>query len=322
MEKRTRIIDDFVVYGYENGFWQSLIIHCTVLLIMSFLFIVIEKRKPPIVIQLSSLSDVVEYNNANTEDLELEVDVSHFNVSNTNNEIDNQLDIISDVIFQEEEPVADSSDASDIVSIEESLLLDSIDNKKSDMNQMFSEAETPQKIPSTEPMDDNPLKKLVSQGVSLGQGQGKAVSARTTSASTSPKSIEEKIQMYGAGTGDVQISLSWSTADDIDLHVQYIGYGINEVIFWRRRLGSSGAILDIDMNARGPQNRNPIENIFWPYNSAPRGRFMVGVHFFRSWTRNTKVPVIIRIKTLKGTYTKESVAILGQDIQVIETFTN
>lgn len=322
MEKRTRIIDDFVVYGYENGFWQSLIIHCTVLLIMSFLFIVTEKSKPPIVIELSSLSDVIEYNNASMEDLELKVEISHFNTSDVNNEFDTQSETINDPIFQEEEPTPESSDTSDIVSIEESLLLETINNHKPNLNKMFSEMETPQKIQNAETTEntntENTLKKLVAQGTSIGKG----IPVQNTSAGGAPKSIEEKIQMYGAGTGDVQISLSWSTADDIDLHVQYIGYGINEVIFWRRRLGSSGAVLDIDMNARGPQNRNPIENIFWPYNSAPHGRFMVGVHFFRSWTRNTKVPVTIRIKTLKGTYTKESVAILGQDIQVIETFTN
>jgi hypothetical protein len=327
MEKRTRIIDNIVFYGYEHGFWQSLIIHCVVLLTLSFVFIVAEKQKPPIVIELSSLSEVVEYDNTNTVNLELEVTTSHFVTDTNNTELITEPESSINPVF-EEESIPESSDTSDIVSMEESTLLESMVNHKPNIDRMFDDVESPVKVKSenstSQTSADNTLKQLVSKGTSIGKGIPKRTitPSVSTGAPNATNSIEEKIQMYGAGTGDVQISLSWSTPDDIDLHVQYIGSGINEIIFWRKRAGVSGAILDIDMNAGGPRNNNPIENVFWPYNSSPHGRFVVGVHFFRSWTSNTRVPVTVRIKTLKGVYTRNSVVVLGQDIQVIETFTN
>ena len=324
MEKRTRIIDNIVFYGYKHGFWQSLIIHCVVLLTLSFVFIVAEKQKPSMVIELSLLSEVVEYNNTNISDLELEVTTSHFITDTNNTELFIEPEPNINTVL-EEESIPESSDTSDIVSMKESSLLESMVNHKPNIDRMFYDVESSIKVRRENSTSaDNTLKQLVSKGTSIGKGIPKRTitPSFSTSAPNTTNSIEEKIQMYGAGTGDVQISLSWSTPDDIDLHVQYIGSGINEIIFWRKKAGVSGAILDIDMNAGGPRNNNPIENIFWPFNISPHGRFVVGVHFFRSWTSNTRVPVTVRIKTSKGVYTKNSVVILGQDVQVIEPFTN
>ena len=72
-----------------------------------------------------------------------------------------------------------------------------------------------------------------------------------------------------------------------------------QIISWKRRRSITGGMLDIDMNAGGPKNNKPIENIFWPFNTAPRSHYVVAVHFFRAWTNNRSVPVKVRIKTNK-----------------------
>jgi hypothetical protein len=90
--------------------------------------------------------------------------------------------------------------------------------------------------------------------------------------------INERIQKYNAKTGDIQVTLSWNNYDDLDLYV-VDPYG--EEISHKNRVASSGGCLDIDMNFR-KQSINPIENIYWPTNKAPRGKYKVYVGFFKS----------------------------------------
>lgn len=112
--------------------------------------------------------------------------------------------------------------------------------------------------------------------------------------------IDGRLQSYGAKTGDVQISIAWNTTDDIDLHVVFTpGNGLTDTINWTCPMGRiSKGMLDIDMNANGAYlSRTPVENIFWPKNSSPKGYFRVSVHFFRSWSNQNRVPVIVRIQS-------------------------
>lgn len=132
--------------------------------------------------------------------------------------------------------------------------------------------------------------------------------------------FEHKLNMYGAKTGDIQISLSWNTYDDIDLYVDHWINNNAESISWHNRLGNLGGMLDIDMNAGVFRQQNPIENVFWPLNTNPSGGFKVGVHFFRSWTGASSVPVVIRIKTAKGINYYNAVVRLGHPVQIITQF--
>lgn len=83
----------------------------------------------------------------------------------------------------------------------------------------------------------------------------------------------------GAKTGDVQVSLAWDNHNDIDLHVQAPS---GEVIFFRNRHSRCGGELDVDMNAGGPDSDEPVENIYWPLNTAPRGKYKVLAHHYRN----------------------------------------
>ena len=78
------------------------------------------------------------------------------------------------------------------------------------------------------------------------------------------------------GSGEVQVSLSWDTATDLDLHVVSPN-GIE--LYWGRRSGDGGA-LDLDSNAGCGIDGVNNENINWPTENAPRGEYIVRVNFW------------------------------------------
>jgi hypothetical protein len=87
------------------------------------------------------------------------------------------------------------------------------------------------------------------------------------------------------GTGDVQITLTWNTATDQDLHViDPSGFRI----YFEQDTSPTGGILDFDnTEGFGP------ENIFWPSGQAPNGRYKVQVVYFGG-AGATDVTVVVR----------------------------
>ena len=77
------------------------------------------------------------------------------------------------------------------------------------------------------------------------------------------------------GSGDLQVSLSWDSNADLDLHVVEPS---GEEIYWKHRASATGGVLDLDGNAvcRSRLQRN--ENITWPTGTAPAGRYTVRVN--------------------------------------------
>jgi len=74
--------------------------------------------------------------------------------------------------------------------------------------------------------------------------------------------LKRRLKKYGAKTGDIQISLSWDTKDDLDLHVLVRPYMSH--ICWYSKLDGYGGELDIDMNADEERlTDQPIENVYW-----------------------------------------------------------
>lgn len=72
------------------------------------------------------------------------------------------------------------------------------------------------------------------------------------------------------------IRLSWSTVDDLDLHVTEPS---GERIYYGNRQSATGGQLDVDSNAAcGQQTTTPVENVYWPASGAPRGEYSVRVH--------------------------------------------
>ncbi|MEO0541324.1 MAG: hypothetical protein AAFZ80_10735 [Cyanobacteria bacterium P01_A01_bin.105] len=72
-------------------------------------------------------------------------------------------------------------------------------------------------------------------------------------------------------TGDVQVTLRWQTEDDLDLIVTDPG---GDTVSYFNPAVPSGGQLDVDANAycENP-GFSPVENIFWPTESAPTGDY-------------------------------------------------
>ncbi len=75
----------------------------------------------------------------------------------------------------------------------------------------------------------------------------------------------------GGKSGAIQVSLIWFNTDDLDLRVTDPN---NEIISYSNKKSRSGGELDVDAMNR----TNPVENIVWPGNSGPSGRYKVEVH--------------------------------------------
>jgi hypothetical protein len=89
--------------------------------------------------------------------------------------------------------------------------------------------------------------------------------------------LSTRLDRANAKTGDVQVSMAWDNGNDIDLHVQAPS---GEVIYYSNRRSDCGGELDVDMNANGPDTEEPVENIYWPLNAAPRGKYKVLAHHY------------------------------------------
>lgn len=80
------------------------------------------------------------------------------------------------------------------------------------------------------------------------------------------------------GTGDIQVTLRWTTTDDVDLAVTDPSGDV--LAYYNRAVASQGQ-LDVDANAGcSEQNSSPIENVFWPAGQAPQGQYSIEVNLF------------------------------------------
>jgi hypothetical protein len=119
---------------------------------------------------------------------------------------------------------------------------------------------------------------------------------------TSPTSV------VVVGTGEVQVSLSWNSAADVDLHVIDPA---GEEIYWQSRESASGGELDLDSNAGCGTDNVRNENITWPIGGAPSGTYRVLVDYWSNCeTASTDYTVTVNVKgraaeTFTGTFTGE-----------------
>lgn len=87
----------------------------------------------------------------------------------------------------------------------------------------------------------------------------------------------QTLDVYHVGTGDVQVSVSWTGASDVDLHV----FDPNgEEVYFANKQAASGGTLDLDSNPACTIDHINNENVVWPTGSAPRGDYTVEVHYF------------------------------------------
>jgi len=110
------------------------------------------------------------------------------------------------------------------------------------------------------------------------------------------RDIGQRLDRAGAKTGQIQISLAWDTHDDLDLHV----YDPSGVEIWHKnKYSASRGELDVDMNwSENPTflSARPVENIFWPKNGAPSGRYKVQVVHSKTRGAGQRVRFMVRLK--------------------------
>lgn len=80
------------------------------------------------------------------------------------------------------------------------------------------------------------------------------------------------------GTGDVQVTLRWASAADIDLHVTEPDG--TEIWYGDKGPTSTGGQLDVDSNV-GCEQEASVENVFWPTGQAPSGTYTVEVNGYQ-----------------------------------------
>ncbi len=87
----------------------------------------------------------------------------------------------------------------------------------------------------------------------------------------------QSLRVYRVGVGDVQVSVSWTGASDVDLHV-YDPSG--EKVYFGNLSSASGGTLDLDSNAACNLDNVNNENVVWPVGAAPHGEYRVVVNYW------------------------------------------
>ena len=115
------------------------------------------------------------------------------------------------------------------------------------------------------------------------------------------KAIKQIFSMVKVGSGDIQVSLSWDTATDVDLHLVDPS---NEEIYYKNKTAASGGVLDLDSNAECTIDNINNENITWAKGSAPKGKFIVRVDYYEACgNKDANYTVTVTVCGETSTYT-------------------
>lgn len=307
--RRSREKEALIDLEFDNdckSFLVSLVIHIIGLLCIASLSIPAPNKHTILTLNFADISTIEVEDNI-SEGLEA-LEISSAETVSNDNKQEQHISDIADTDISLEVSLENTSEVS-----KQATLLQEIDPKD------LSEVILPDNINVLHTnSNNNAINEIISSisgGIITNQAAAQAVGENL--------GISGRLKAAGAKEGDIQISITWNTMDDIDLHVVFTtGNGLVDTINWQNRIGRvSAGMLDIDMNANsGFLQRNPVENIFWPHGSSPNGSFLVYIHFFRSWTGNNKVPVIVRIKNYDQIMTFNMVAILYSSPQLVHRF--
>jgi hypothetical protein len=98
------------------------------------------------------------------------------------------------------------------------------------------------------------------------------------------------------GTGDIQVSVSWDSVTDIDLHV--VDPNGDEVYYGQDSVASGGR-LDLDSNAACNADYKNNENITWPSGKGLAGSYTVRLDYWSACTKpKTNYVVTIHTKNM------------------------
>jgi hypothetical protein len=121
------------------------------------------------------------------------------------------------------------------------------------------------------------------------------------------------------GTGDVQITMTWQSVNDLDLRVTDPA---GEVTYYGNRVSASGGNLDVDANAAcNNVTDRPVENVFWPSGLAPEGEYIVQVHYYAICQTEAATPFLVRFLIDGQEQVLEGIAQSNDDLLTVTIFT-
>jgi hypothetical protein len=314
-----------------QSFLISFIFHTFVLLTLSLIFCPSVEINTPILIKLS-FGETEEVSSVSMEETQLdlieEISLASDNKQDTEalpetvvtTEINDSIAIESPVVINNQEYVETIENTIPIETLNAEIVKDISPTPPRNTPRPTSGNQTIRDLVAA---TSTGLMSANDRGTGLNNtgGNGNKEAGQNVGGGGTGNGMEERLSIFGAKTGDVQVSISWDSIDDIDVHVLIKGNGMAEVINWTNRRGRSNGMLDIDMNANPPViSPRPIENVFWPYNMSPNGMFIVYVHFFRPWTNNTIVPVSVRVKNGDKIENFNISAVYGKNPQEVTRF--
>jgi len=157
--------------------------------------------------------------------------------------------------------------------------------------------------------------KIMTQCLSFGGNieiqnrQGKLANQLSTNTAHQRLFTQQKIDFdEGVVGGDVEIALSWTNMNDLDIHCNC---NCGTHIFYSSKVcNNCKGFLDVDENVQ-PKTNTPVEHIYWPRIS--KGHFQFKVVYFRNHPgvpKDTNYLVIMKVKEEvvfehKGVLTRE-----------------
>ena len=112
----------------------------------------------------------------------------------------------------------------------------------------------------------------------------------------------QNVRIIQVGTGDVQVSVSWSDSSDVDLHVIDPS---GEEIYYGNKSSASGGTLDLDSNAACSRNSDNTfksnENVVWPTGGGATGTYTVRLDYWSGCGMTVPTEYVVTVATATGT---------------------
>lgn len=108
----------------------------------------------------------------------------------------------------------------------------------------------------------------------------------------SSREIDSRVRDAGGSSGNLRVSLAWSTVDDLDLAILQpngvlINYEPENSVD-----PTTGGAHDVDRNRAGSLlTREPVENVHWT-NPLP-GSYRILVNYYDHFSNNSRVPFVL-----------------------------
>jgi uncharacterized protein YfaP (DUF2135 family) len=113
--------------------------------------------------------------------------------------------------------------------------------------------------------------------------------------------VTQQMRVIHVGTGDVQISVSWSDTSDVDLHVVDPN---GEEIYYGHTASASNGKLDLDSNAACHRDSSggfkSNENIVWPASQGATGTYIVRLDHWSACGATVPVDYVVTVNTRTG----------------------